>query len=174
MASANAQAVFLKVYQTRYALVAGDETTMVLEVGKDHWPLPIPFVKVEGKWYVDGAKGAEEINYRTIGRYELGAIAVCRGFVEAQVEYAAKGCDGNEAGLFAARLMSDPGQRNGLYCPVAEGEPESPLGEAVASAAAECYKCHRHRSAGLTFIGCCTHRARARRGALSIISKTDC
>ncbi len=96
--------------------------------------------QADGKWYVDGAAGADELIYRRIGRNELGAIAVCRGFVDAQIDYAAEGHDGNEPGIFAAKLRSDPGEHNGLYWPAAEGEPQSPIGEAVARAAAEGYR----------------------------------
>ena len=67
------------------------------------------------KWYLDGAEGADEIVYRRIGRNELGAIAVCRGYVDAQYEYAAADHDGEGAGIFAHKLVSDPGTQNGLY-----------------------------------------------------------
>lgn len=140
VADANARAEFLSLYDASHTLVADGEEAMVLEVGDDGWPLPIPFVEVDGKWYLDGAAGAEEINIRRVGRNELGAIAVCRGFVDAQIEYAAEARDGNEAGIFAAKLMSDPNQQNGLYWPVAEGEPQSPLGEGIARASAQGYR----------------------------------
>jgi len=140
VADANARAEFLSLYETRHALVADGEATMVLQVGDDDWPLPIPFVEIDGKWYLDGAAGAEEINIRRVGRNELGAIAVCRGFVDAQIEYAADARDGNDAGIFAAKLMSDPSRQNGLYWPVVEGEPQSPMGEGVARASAQGYR----------------------------------
>ncbi|MFM5589560.1 DUF2950 family protein, partial [Aeromonas rivipollensis] len=120
--------------------VADGKDKMILVVGESDWPLPIPLVTENGKWYLDGAAGAKEIVYRRIGRNELGAIAVCRGFIDAQIEYAAMGHDGQTAGLFAAKLRSDAGQQNGLYWPVGEGEPASPAGEEVVSAAAEGYK----------------------------------
>lgn len=140
VADANARAEFLSLYEARHALAADGDGTMVLEVGDEAWPLPIPFVEVDGKWYLDGAAGAEEINLRRIGRNELGAIAVCRGFVDAQIEYAAEVRDADEAGIFAAKLMSDPYRKNGLYWPAADGEPQSPIGEAAARAAAEGYR----------------------------------
>jgi hypothetical protein len=140
VADANARDDFLAQYKTRHSLEPEGADTMNLIVGDNDWPLPIPIVKVQGKWYLDGAAGADEIVYRRIGRNELGAIAVCRGFVDAQMEYAAMGHDGNKPGLFAAKLRSDPGTQNGLYWPTAEDEPPSPAGEAVARAAAEGYK----------------------------------
>ena len=140
VADANARQEFVADYNAKHALVREAEDTMILEVGENDWPLPIPIVAVDGKWYLDGAAGAEEILYRRIGRNELGAIAVCRGFIDAQIEYAAEGHDGNPPGLFAAKLRSDPEQHNGLYWPTTEAEPPSPAGEAVARAMAEGYR----------------------------------
>ena len=140
VADANGRADFLALYQEAHSLVAEDTHTMVLQVGDNDWPLPVPIVERDGKWTLDGAAGADEIVYRRIGRNELGAIAVCRGFIDAQMEYAAEGHDGNPPGLFASKLRSDPGQHNGLFWRHAEGESQSPGGEAVAKAAAEGYR----------------------------------
>lgn len=140
VADANARAEFIAEYKARHSLEPNGDNSMTLVVGEQDWPLPIPVVRKEGKWFLDGAEGADEIVYRRIGHNELGAIAVCRGFIDAEMEYASMGHDGNEAGIFAAKLRSDPGQQNGLYWPTAEDEPPSPAGEAVARAAAEGYR----------------------------------
>ncbi len=63
----------------------------ILSVGAADWPLPIPIVKRKGKWYFDSKAGRQEILNRRIGANELDAIQVCRGFVEAQWEYASTG-----------------------------------------------------------------------------------
>ncbi len=136
----NARQEFLEAYRTNHALVAGDDGSQVLQIGANDWPFPVPLVQREGRWYFDGAEGADELIYRRVGRNELGAIAVCRGFVEAQNEYASEGRDGEMAGVYAAYLISDEGQHNGLYWPSAEGEPDSPAGDAVAAAAADGYR----------------------------------
>ena len=60
------------------------KTTAVLSVGPGDWPLPVPIVQHDGKWYFDVAAGREEVLRRRIGRNELDAIQVCRGYVEAQ------------------------------------------------------------------------------------------
>ena len=60
----------------------------VLTIGNDDFPFPIPIVKQKGKWYFDAKAGRQEILNRRIGANELDAIAICRGFVEAQQEYA--------------------------------------------------------------------------------------
>src|SRR5213075_155729 len=60
----------------------------IVLVGNDDFPLPIPLVKQKGKWFFDTKVGREEILNRRIGANELNAIEICRGFVEAQHEYA--------------------------------------------------------------------------------------
>ena len=140
VADASGRAGFLADYKEKHALVAEGENTVMLEVGANDWPLPVPIVKIDGKWLLDGDAGADEIIYRRIGRNELGAIAMSRGFIDAQMEYASEGHDGNPRGLFAARLRSDPGLHNGLFWPNVEGEVPSPAGPAVAHAAAEGYQ----------------------------------
>ena len=53
-------------------------------VGQQEWPLPVPLVNKNGKWYFDAKSGRQEILFRRIGANELDAIQVCRVFVEAQ------------------------------------------------------------------------------------------
>jgi hypothetical protein len=134
------RADFLAAYRTGHTLVADGDDTMTLVIGDAEWPFPIPVSKRNGRWYLDGERGADELVYRRIGANELGAIAVCRGFVEAQHEYAAEGRDGDSAGIYALKLVSDQGMQNGLYWPTAEDETPSPAGPFVAAAAAEGYR----------------------------------
>jgi hypothetical protein len=141
VADARARTDFLEQYADQHQLIQDAPDTVTLQVGANEWPLPVPIVQRGSQWFVDGAAGAEELVFRRIGRNELGAIAVCRGFVEAQAEYAAEPRDGNAtAGLYAIKLQSDQDRQNGLFWPTAEGEPESPVGEAIARAAAEGYR----------------------------------
>jgi hypothetical protein len=140
---AAARKEFVAAYRTHHALaapVSGGGSTRTLVVGENDWPFPVPIVKRNGKWQLDGEAGADELVYRRIGRNELGAIAVCRGYVDAQREYASAGRDGDPAGIYALKVMSDEGRQNGLHWPTAEGEPESPAGPFVADAAAEGYR----------------------------------
>ena len=140
VADANERAAFVESYSLKHELVPEGDAKVVLQVGENDWPVPVPLVRRDGRWYFDGAEGVDEIIYRRVGRNELGAIEVCRGFVEAQNEYASEGRDGNPAGYYAAYLISDEGTQNGLYWPTAEDEPESPAGEFVAAAAGEGYR----------------------------------
>jgi len=131
---------FLAAYQAKHSFTDDGNDTKTLVVGQNDWPFPIPLVAKDGKWRLDGEAGADELVYRRVGANELGAIAVCEGFVDAQVEYASAGHDGDPPGIYALKLISDEGMQNGLYWPTAEDEPPSPAGPFVAAAAAEGYR----------------------------------
>lgn len=137
---ASDRAAFLARYQARHALTDDGADRKILVTGEDAWPMPIPIVKRDGGWQFDGEAGIDEIIYRRVGGNELGAIDVCRGFVNAQLEYASEGRDGDAPGIYALKLVSDPGLQNGLYWETAEGEPPSPAGPFVAAAAEEGYR----------------------------------
>lgn len=134
------QADFLAAYQLKHSIIDDGADKKTLVIGANDWPFPVPLHSYKGQWFLDGAAGSQELVYRRIGRNELGAISVSRGYVEAQTEYASEGHDGDEPGVYALKLISDEGQRNGLYWPTAEGETPSPIGPAVAEAAADGYK----------------------------------
>jgi hypothetical protein len=131
---------FVASYREKYELVADGGDKRVLQVGARDWPVPVPVVQRNGRWYLDGAEGADEIIYRRVGENELGAIAVARGYVDAQQEYAAAARDGNPPGVYAQKLLSDPDRQNGLYWPTTGDEPPSPAGPFVASAGSEGYR----------------------------------
>lgn len=134
-----AREAFLKRIRDRHQLVSGGPSDLILEVGEDDWPLPIPLVMEKKRWRFDGAAGADKIVRQRIGGNELRTIDVMNGYVAAQQEYAAKGHDGVPAGFYAQKLRSDPGKHNGLYWEAAPGEPESPAGPFLAHATAEGY-----------------------------------
>jgi len=131
---------FLDAYRTRSAIVEDGKDRRTLVIGANDWPFPVPLVARGDRWLFDGEAGVDELIYRRIGANELGAIAVCRGYVEAQNEYASEGREGDPAGIYAMKLLSDEGRQNGLYWPTAAGDQPSPAGEFVANAAAEGYR----------------------------------
>jgi hypothetical protein len=88
----------------------------------------------------DSELGKEEILNRRIGENELSAIQVCRAIGDAQHEFALRNQGAGGLRGYARQFASDPGKRNGLYWPTAEGEEPSPLGELMARASAEGYK----------------------------------
>ncbi len=138
VADAHSRANFLSLYDEKHALKESGEG-VILEIGETDWPFPIPVVKDADGWYFDTEAGSDEIITRRIGRNELSAIQVCLAIVDAQREYAAADFAGNGWREYAQRFDSEPGTRNGLYWPAAPGEPESPLGEFMATAAAGGY-----------------------------------
>ena len=127
---------FVKAYGEKHSLSVEAQGFEFLQVGQRNWPFPFPIVRDGKVWYFDVDRGNQEILDRRIGRDELGAIAVCEGYVQSQVEYGSKGRDGNPSGTYAQRFHSNPGKQDGLYWPVSKGEPESPMGPSVASASA--------------------------------------
>jgi hypothetical protein len=128
--------------RARFAQVATEKTRLepkgsdrvVLNVGSDDWPFPIPMVKQGAAWRFDTAAGKNELLNRRIGRNELSTIEVCNAYVDAQREYALRG-----DGSFAERFRSTPGKHDGLYWEAAAGEPESPMGPLAAEATREGY-----------------------------------
>src|ERR1044071_8775428 len=73
----------------------------VVLVGNDEFPLPIPLVKKNGKWFFDTKVGRQEILNRRVGANELNAIEICRGFADAQHEYAMEKHDGSKVNQYA-------------------------------------------------------------------------
>jgi hypothetical protein len=86
---------------------------VVLYVGNQDWPLPIPVAKKQGVWRFDATEGKEELLARWIGRNELSAIQVCLAYVDAQREYAMKDRDGDGLLEYAQKFGSDPGKKMG-------------------------------------------------------------
>jgi hypothetical protein len=108
-------------------------------VGEEEWPLPVPLVKKNGKWYFNAKAGREEILFRRIGANELDAITVCRGFDEAQKEYASEIHDDSGVNQYAQKIISTPGKHDGLYWKNADGSSGGPIGDTVAKALDEGY-----------------------------------
>jgi hypothetical protein len=131
---------FAKHMAEKTDLVKENDSKLILHVGKENWPFPIPLVKYNDQWFFDTEAGKEEILNRRIGENELTAILVCRTYVNAQRDYALKDWDGDEIFAYAQKLRSDRGKRNGLFWRAAPGEKMSPLGELVAQARMEGYK----------------------------------
>ena len=107
----------------------------VLLVGAEAWPLPIPMVKRNGKWMFNIKAGREQTLLRRIGSNELDAIEICRGYVDAQDQYALEQHDG--VNQYAQRIFSTPGKRDGLVWRNSDGTLGGPISEAIAEAIAE-------------------------------------
>ena len=116
-----------------------DPKRAILVVGNDDFPVPIPIVKRKGKWLFDTKVGREEILNRRVGENELNAIQICRGFVEAQHEYAMEKHDNSKVNQYAQNILSTPGKHDGLAWQNPDGTWAGPVGEEVARALQEGY-----------------------------------
>lgn len=110
-----------------------------LLVGEEEWPFPVPLVKKGTKWYFDSKAGRDEIIYERIGANELDAIQVCRGFVEAQEEYASEVRDNSGINQYAQRTISTDGKQDGLAWRNPDGSWGGPVSETVAKAIEQGY-----------------------------------
>lgn len=131
---------FLAAYDAKHQVVMDGDNKAIMVIGQEDFPFPIPLVRKDGIWRFDTAAGRLEILYRRIGRNELNTIQACLGYVDAQNDYAEKDRTGAGIGVYAQRVVSQSGKKDGLYWPASQGEDASPLGEFVAQATSEGYR----------------------------------
>jgi Protein of unknown function (DUF2950) len=137
VADAETRQRFLSAYEARHSIKTEGNKKALLILGADDFPFPIPLVNNKSGWEFDTDQGRIEILYRRIGRNELDAIQSCLAFVDAENEYADKD-RGDGAGVYAQRIVSTPGKKDGLFWQ--DDRDPSPLGELAAQASAEGYK----------------------------------
>ena len=140
VADSNIRQDFVSAYDAKHTIEMEGDGTQTLIIGEDDWPFPIPLVNKAGNgssiptkdWMRSFAGGLAAMNSPT--------IQVSLAYVQAQNEYASLDPAGQGRGVYAQRIVSRPGKKDGLYWPTAEGEEPSPLGDLAAQAAAEGYK----------------------------------
>ncbi len=116
------------------------DSKFTVTISHDNWPMPIPLVQKDGKWFFDTKAGLEEALNRKVGENELSAIATCRAYAVAQWEYFTEGdWDHDGVAEYAQRLISTSGKHDGLYWETSEDDKQSPLGKMIAAARAEGY-----------------------------------
>ncbi|WP_421996908.1 DUF2950 domain-containing protein [Reyranella sp.] len=131
------RAAYLAAWDDAHKLVMSGDDKARLEVGKAGWTLPIPLAKDGGEWRFDVAAGLKEMVLRRIGHDEAAVVQTLLAIVDAQGDYALIDPMNTGAPAYARRLLSSPGRKDGLYWPAKPGEPQSPLGPAVARAQAD-------------------------------------
>ena len=125
--------------KTNVSLQPKNPRRAILEIGEDNWPFAVPLVKVGSSWSFDAKAGRQELLFRRVGGNELDAIAVCRGYVEAQHEYALQKRGTSGVNQYAQRIISTPGTQDGLAWKNEDGTWGGPIGEKVAAAIARGY-----------------------------------
>jgi hypothetical protein len=136
----NTRKLFLAAYDLTHSIQTDGDKPATLLIGRDEYPFAIPIAKKGDSWMFDTTAGREEVLARRIGRNELAAIQVCLAYYDAQYEYAETMPKVDDMAVYAQRVVSSPGKKDGLYWPSAEGQPQSPLGEAVAAASLRGYR----------------------------------
>ncbi len=139
---------YLAAWQARHQVVVSDNARATVEVGTTGWTLPIPIVRDGSEWRFDIVAGRKEMQAREIGRNELSVIQSLLAIVDAQRDYAALDPMKTGSPVYARRLLSSPGRKDGLYWETSPGQPESPLGPAVATA-----QMHRQGGQGEGYYG---------------------
>jgi DUF2950 family protein len=129
----NARVGFVVKYQEMHRYATEANGAVILIVGAENWPFPIPLVNNHGSWYFDTPAGKDEILFRRIGRNELAAMDACRDLVEAQTQYFAHP-PADLPKQFAQKLVSEEGRHNGLYWHGASDEFDSPINPLIAYA----------------------------------------
>jgi hypothetical protein len=72
---------FVEKYEQMHRLVRASDGTMLLYIGAENWPFPLPLVHRTDAWYFDARAGAQEIRFRRVGENEYTAIEACHEIV---------------------------------------------------------------------------------------------
>lgn len=131
---------FVVKYQQMHRYAKDAAGNIVLYVGAENWPLPIPLVSKDGVWYFDTESGKQEILMRRVGQNELTALDACHQLVDAEKQYFAKALPGKSSNYYAERFVSDKGKHNGLFWSETGDEFESLVDPLIASAGQETAK----------------------------------
>lgn len=127
---------FVTKYEQMHRAVKERDGVIILYIGAENWPSPIPLVEKNGVWYFDTSAGNEEVLARRVGRNELAAIDVCYQLVDAQRKQYAKATDGQHR--FALRLSGDKDDgRDSLFPSGDERQSSNPGGAPIHFASAE-------------------------------------
>jgi hypothetical protein len=81
--------LFVRKYQEMHRMGREADGSLVLYIGSENWPFPVPLVNEKGAWHFDPDAGQKELLFRRIGGNELVAIATCREFAAAEKHYVA-------------------------------------------------------------------------------------
>jgi len=126
---------FVAKYKQMHRVTKEHSGVMILYVGAENWPLPIPLVEQNSVWYFNTDAGKEEILARRVGRNELATIDVCYQLVDAQQQRYARANNGEHR--YALKFIGDNDGRDGLFSSENEDQSASPLDPLIASAGVE-------------------------------------
>jgi hypothetical protein len=108
---------------------------MILYIGAENWPDPMPLVEKNNAWYFDTDAGKEEILARRVGRNELATIDVCYQLVDAQQQHYARANNGEHR--YAVKFSGNNHGQDGLFSSENGEQSVSPHDSLIASAGVE-------------------------------------
>ena len=127
------KALLLALYGEGYRMVPQEDGSLVIALGAEGWPFPIPVAKTGDGWAFDTETGRAEVQAREIGLNELEVIDLLDAYVDIQAGFRLSDHDGDGVMEFARQIIAtSETERDGLFW----AAPDSPLGELFARASA--------------------------------------
>ena len=123
----------LQMYRQGYRMEPRDSGEVIIALGADNWPFPVPLAKSEAGWVFDAEAGRAEVQNREIGGNELEIIDLMDAYGDVQAAFRLVDQNGDGVMEFARRIISDADARDGLFWP----GPDSPVGADMARASAD-------------------------------------
>jgi hypothetical protein len=80
--------LFLEKYQQMHRLTKEADGDVVLFIGAENWPFPVPLASAGGRWYFDEKAGKDEVITRRIGQNEIEAMQTSLALVGADQDHA--------------------------------------------------------------------------------------
>jgi hypothetical protein len=111
------QTEFAQLARTKMRLLPDprNPNRVLLNIGTDDWPFPVPLIRRDGEWSFDASETPVEMQARRIGTHELDAIEICKGFVAAQRKYASQVQARDGLMHYASRIAGGPGRGDALF-----------------------------------------------------------
>jgi len=126
---------FVAKYKQMHRVAKEHSGVMILYIGAENWPLPIPLVEKNRVWYFGTDMGKAEILARRVGRNELATIDVCYQLVNAQQQHYAGANNGEHR--YALKFIDDNDGSDGVFSSENEEQSANPLDTLIASAGVE-------------------------------------
>jgi hypothetical protein len=97
---------FCEKYEEMHRLVEEPDGAIVLYIGAENWPFPVPLASKNGVWFFDAQTGRQEILFRRIGENEATAIEASLALAGAATAQATDGGSDDPIRQFVERVAS--------------------------------------------------------------------
>jgi len=100
-----ARKLFAAKFKEMHRFVRQSDGKLVLYIGAENWPFPVPLVREKEKWFFDADAGTQEILFRWIGENESFAIGVCHALARITLEDHRESTSDDVATQYALNLV---------------------------------------------------------------------